>query len=524
MKKLIWLCLLLFSGLNLLSQTPSQPLELPNFIIEGKEQIDVQIGTKQIPSYPTYLERSTIDSLIIIGKPRNYILFPTSFPTTIISRSFPDGYLIGKIGSFFTLDLSAGYRTNFKGYDIFGFGSFNVSKGHIENANYTKLQLGLQTDYVAPEKFYIFGGSKTTTNIDFSYRNYKLYALNNAPARSQIFFAPQINSIGHFEGFDFKTGANLATANQIGADKNLVENSLGGFLEVSTKTFSIPFGGRISLDIRSFESSSTNFFEFYGYSTLNVNEFKIEPTLGLQFARTSFGKTRPMALISVAASKMIHPNLLIWSSISNKIKNFSLNVFISQNPYLSDSLAIDYPHIIEMNGKAKFQPNNDFALTFSVGYSINNRLPSFNFVRLGYFDIQYPDATIFSLSLEGFWTNPLVGTFSASAKINSTSQSDNKKEVPNIPTLNFRADYSRNFLEKIKLTAFFEFVGRRFADLENSLTLDSYNNLGFKVDYLYNSSAQISINLENLLNSNIVNWYGYKEWGFNFKICVTYKF
>lgn len=524
MNKCICLVIFLVATSKLLSQTASQPLELPNFIIEGKEQIDIQIGTKQIPSYSTFLERSAIDSLVIIGKPRNYIIFPTKFPNSIVSKTFPDGFVIGKVGSFLSVAVDGGYRTNFKGYDIFTFGKIDASKGHVVNANYTKLHLGLQTDYLAPEKFYIFGGSKTTTNIDFDFKNYRLFALTDAPSRNQIGLFAKIASIGEFEGFDFQTGAKLSTVNQTGAGNSISENTLGGFLEVSTKSYSNPIGGRVSLDFRSFENNSTNFFELYGFTKLNVSDIIIEPHLGLQFAQSSTGKSRPMVLVSASATKQIHPNLTIYANISNKMSNLSFTDFVKQNPYLADSLTIDFGDKIEFQGKAKFQPIKDFALTFNATYSIHKRLPSFNVRKFGYFDILYPDANIFSATIEGFWSNATLGTISGNVTINSTTQSDNKKEVPNIPSLQMRFDYSRKVFEKIKLGASFEHIGKRFSDIENNYVLSSYNNLSLNADYFLNNLTIITLNIENLLNSNIVNWYGYKEWGFNFKVGIMYKF
>ncbi|MEJ5287578.1 MAG: hypothetical protein CH6_0473 [Candidatus Kapaibacterium sp.] len=511
-------------GLRLFAQTPSQPLELPNFIIEGKEQIDVQVGTKQIPSYSTLLERNAIDSLIIVGKPRNYIVFPTKFPNTIISKSFPDGYLIGNVGSFLTLNANAGYRTNIKGYDVFSFGAINASKGHVENADYLKLQLGLQTDYIAPEKFYIFGGSKTTTNVDFDFKSYKLYALTDPPSRNLLSFNAKIVSIGDFEGYAFETGAKLGTANQSGAGNGIGENCLGGFLKVVNKSYSNNIGGKISLDFRSFENNSTNFFEFVGFAKFDLNDTKIEPSLGFQLARSSTGETRPMILVSATATKQIHQNISLWASISNKLNNIGFIDFIKQNPYLSDSLIIDFANEISFQGKAKYQPNKDLAFTFNAQYSIFKRRPTFSVIKYGYFNIQYPDANIFTASIEGYFTNPIIGTISGLFAINSTSILSNKGEVPNIPSFKLRADYSKKLFKNILFGAFFEFVGRRYADIENRFSLDSFNNLGFKADYIFNSSMIFTINVENLLNSNIVNWYGYKEWGFNFKVGLTYKF
>jgi hypothetical protein len=524
MNKSILLVLLVLCAINLVSQTPSQPLELPNFIIEGKEQIDVQVGTKQVPEYSFYLERSQMDSLILVGKPRNYVVFPITFPTTIIAKKFPDGYLIGNLGSFLSADISAGYKTYYNNYEIFPYATLDASKGHLENANYVKFNLGLQTDYVAPEKFYIFGGSKTTTNLDFDFKSYKLYALGNAPHRNQYNLNAQVISIGNFEGYDFQTGARFYTVNLTSSGTTISENLLGGFLEMKNRQVSSNYGGRISLDFRSFENKSTNFFEALGFAKFDIQSFELEPKIGLQVATSSLGKTRLMVLVTAEGRKQVSRDVSIYGKISNQMRNQSFRDFLKENPYLADSLVIDFANVSEVQAKIKYQPSKDLSFVFGAGFSINSRLPILAFSDTGYFNITYVDASVFTLGTEGYWTSSKIGNFSLAVQISPSSQSSNKKDLPLLPLVKLRADYSRTLLEKLRLKAFFEYVGKRFADIENNLTLPDYNNLGISADYSLNSSTIFSINVENLLNSNIIYWYGYKEWGFNFKFGVTYKF
>lgn len=524
MNKFLWVILIFLFAKQVFSQTASQPLELPNFIIEGKEQIDVQVGTKQIPSFSTYLDRSFMDSLIIVGKPRNYIIFPVTFPNTFISKNFPDAFIIGNFGSFLSANILAGYKFSYKGYEVYPYANFNFSNGHLDNANYTKFSIGVQTDYLAPEKFYIFGGSKTTTKVNLDFKNYKLYALTEAPSRTQLVFDAKISSTGNFEGFDFETGASLNSANQSGAGNSLGENTLSGFLEIKNREQPNQLGGRISLDFRSFENSSANFFELYGFAKFQADNIKIEPSLGFQLAKSSEGKNRPMVLISAIAHSLLSPDISIYAKLSNRLMNIAFRDFLKQNPYLSDSLVLDYGNKSEVEAKIKYQPNKDYSVVLGANFSLNKRLPVFNVAKFGYFDIQYIDATIFSLNLEGFWENETIGNISASVNLTASSQSNNKKDVPNLPSYKFRTDYSRFFFKKLKFGVFFELMGKRFADIENKFQLSDYNNLGLLAEYILNSSTIFSVNVENLLNSNTVYWYGYKEWGFNFKVGVTYKF
>ncbi len=524
MKKFLLLFVLMLVYLNLYSQTASQPLELPNFIIEGKEQIDVQVGIKQAPLLQTYLARNSIDSLIIVGKPRNYVVFPVRMPNTIISKAFPSGYVDGNIGSFFTTNISAGYKSYFKDYEVFTIGNFGLSRGHIENANYAKFAIGLQTDYIAPEKFYIFGESKTTTNIDFDYKTYRLYALSEAPSRNQIDFSAKIMSIGNYEGYDFQTGARFYTINLASSGNSISENLLGGFLQVLNTMHQNKLSGRLSLDFRSTGNKTTNFFQLEGGGLFETGNLRLEPKLGFQFANSSLSKTRAMVLLDVVAKTNINENFSLLVRFDNGLRNKSLRDLLGVNPYLSDSFALDFCNATELQAKIKYQPNKELTFVLSPTFSFNTRFPVLNFARLGYFDISYIDASIFSLSFEGYWILKKFGTISAALSLNTTKQNSNKNDVPTLPTLQFRFDYSKEFWNKAKLAGYFEHFGRRYADLGNSVVLSSFSNLGLVVEYKINSSFILTFSGDNLLNSNIVHWYGYKEWGLNLKLGLIYKF
>ncbi|MCX7880741.1 MAG: TonB-dependent receptor [Ignavibacteria bacterium] len=515
---------LLFHFYFSFSQTASQPLELPNFIIEGKEQIDVQVGTKHMPDYPTYMSRQSMDSISLIEKPRNYVVFPITLPSKVISKKFPDAFILADLGSFITGNINAGYRTFLNEHDIFGFGNLSFSNGHIENSDYIKLNLGAQADFVAPEKFYIFGGSKTTTNVDFAYRSYKIYALDTAPSRNQIDFSSRIHSIGHFEGIDFATGAKFFIVSQSGVKQRLNETLLGGYLKVENILSDINLGAFASLDLRSFDKNSCNFFEFSTFAYYRTDKTKIHPTIGLQFAKPTIGKLRPMFLVQIDVLHHFSTFVEGIFRLSNGLINRGFKDYYQYNPYLGDSLSIDFTNSTEIEGKVKFQPNKDMSVFIGAKFLYQNREPIFLNRTDKFFEIVYLDATVFNFFSEGFLTIDFVGDFSSFVELNFSNNVKSKKDLPYTPTIRWRADFSRNFFEHFRFKINFEYVGERFANLENTVKLASYNNFGFGIDYTLSKSLNIFAEVQNLLNSNVVIWNGFKERGLNFKIGLIYKY
>ncbi len=524
---IIFTCIITFliTTQFVLPQTASQPLELPNFIIEGKEQIDIQVGGKQMPEYATMMRRSQMDSLNILEKPRNYIVFPINLPSSIIAREFPDGFIIGNFGSFFTTEVKAGYRTALKDYSFSGIGGISGSKGNVENADYFKVNLGLQSDYIAPDKFFIFGGSKTTTNLDFAYLNYKLYALSPAPKRDFAKINFIIKSDGNFEGFDFSTGAKAYWISQAGAGEKVTENLIAGFLDIKMKDIEKrTFGGRIGVNLRQFRGRTTNFYEVLGYSNFTYLGLDFKPTIGFQFANASNNQNRIGLLLNLQAQRMINKDFSLQLIFANGLKNQSFAYYYEKNPYLVDSLGIDYGNEMLIGGTIRFEPKKDLNLVGGTNFVYTVRRPCFENTSLGYFDILYLDATIFNIFIEGIFTDSRIGDFSLRTDFVASSLRTNKNDIPYEPSFKIRADYSRRLFDFLSVKAGLEYIGERFANIENSIKLSSYNIFSIGFEYFYNSKFNISLGLQNLLNSNVIIWNGYKEREFNFKLGITYKF
>lgn len=508
-----------------LPQTASQPLELPNFIIEGKEQIDIQVGGKQMPEYVTMMKRSQMDSLNILEKPRNYIVFPITLSSNIIAREFPNGFIIGNFGSFFTTEIQAGYKTVLKDYALSGIGGISGSRGNVENADYFKVDLGLQSDYIAPDKFFIFGGSKTTTNFDFAYQNYKLYALSTAPKRDFAKINFTIKSDGNFEGFDFSTGANAYWISQTGAGAKVSENLFAGFLDIKTKDLEArTFGGHIEVNLRQFRARALNFYEIFGYSNFTYLDFDFEPAVGFQFANASNNKNRVGLLLNLQARKIINKDFSLRLLFANRLKNQSFAYYYEKNPYLVDSLEIDYGNETLVGATIRFEPTKNLNLVGGTNFVYTVRRPCFENTSLGYFDILYLDATIFNIFIEGIFTDGKIGDFSLRMDFVASSLRTNKNDIPYEPSFKIRADYSKRLLDFLAVKATLQYIGERFANIENSIKLSSYNMFSIGFEYLYNSKFNISLGLQNLLNSNVIIWNGYKEREFNFKLGITYKF
>jgi hypothetical protein len=99
------------------SKSPSLHIELPNFIIEGVEQLNVKSGIKKMPDKTYSLNKSELDSLNSLEKKEQFPLPIEELPKSVLTDTYLPGYFKAHIGRFSDALLEAGYGMNYEGFD-----------------------------------------------------------------------------------------------------------------------------------------------------------------------------------------------------------------------------------------------------------------------------------------------------------------------------------------------------------------------------------------------------------------------
>jgi hypothetical protein len=142
-------------------QPPNQPLELPEFVVTGKERVDIPAGAKHAPTKPPAVKGALLDSLNDLEKqPLPALPMDPVLKLRRTERFYP-GYATVSLGQYMTPALSGGYTVLAGGYRLDAHANIEGSAGHVDNAAYSKIDIRGLSTYVAPEKFIVFGGSTT---------------------------------------------------------------------------------------------------------------------------------------------------------------------------------------------------------------------------------------------------------------------------------------------------------------------------------------------------------------------------
>ncbi|MBI5325493.1 MAG: hypothetical protein HZB41_09540 [Ignavibacteriae bacterium] len=505
-------------------ESNTKPLELPNFIIEGKEQLNIRSGIKQFPDKPGLLTKTELDSINSLEK-RQSLLLPTEpLPDKIMHTIYSKGYFTGDFGRFTTANAEAGYEIKAGDYDIFGNAGFNYSSGHIEKAGYDKAYINLNADYIADEKYWIFGGSKTRTNLFFKNMDYYLYSLQNPQKRNSINLNLKLETEGNYEGFAFSTGAGFRMLQVKQDSSKAFDNAINGFITVKNLSSDYEIGGDVIIDLHSVRGNGVHFIQADIFGTYIHENFSLNVKAGLQSVNTSADIARLGIIASGDMEFRINELLTVRANGLIGMGNNTLRDLYNQNPYTDNSTIVDFPYYLpSLRGSMIIHPNEVLTVELGSSFALIQRFPFFIDTSSGAFAVNYKDATILELFGELRYNLSISDLISSNITL-SQSKFENGKVIPYTIPMKIAFDYNRKWLKNFGTQFGIFYISERFSDLENQNKLNSYIDLRFKADYSLSDEMNVFLKLENLLNQGIIIWNGYKERGLFITGGVLFKF
>jgi len=542
-KYLFYIALIWLSVPSLQSQTAPQetpkPLELPNFIIEGVEQINVRSGIKQNPSKTRMLNSAELDSLNSLEKESAVLISPDPLPTNSLSKSFKKGFAIASLGLFATPNLELGYGEKIAGYELFAHTGFEASSGDVKRSNYSKFFVYGYSDFIAPEKFFIFGGSRTRTSVFVNNKSYNLYAIPASQTQSGFYdrnalaYGLKIETNGNFDNVTFNTGASINSLQLSTNNKALdyynsskaFDNEISGFLNVKSLWNNYLLAGNLILDFYSLRANSMNFMQLDAAVSYFTSDISLLVGGGFQSAVNSSGKYRGGLLLKGEIEYRMSSLITIKGSLISGLENKSYNDFFAINQYLSFDTPIDYMYNLALiNGAIILHP--DERLTFSGGmkWRIADRMPFFDEVSRGIFTIRYDQGTTLELIPEIIWDITNKDRMTANMNYIVGALNNHSGPIPYHPLMMANFKYRKVMFDKLGLQIGLHYVSNRDVSVENTDKIDNFMNLSVESDFRLNENFLLFVNFNNMTSSNIIYWNNYKERGLYANFGLMWQF
>jgi len=251
----------------------------------------------------------------------------------------------------------------------------------------------------------------------------------------------------------------------------------------------------------------------------------------------SIGQGRPGAITPdiYGNVKIIDQKMYIYAGVTGDIVVNNYRQITRLNPYISPDVRVEDTYIpIDVYAGTKIKLFDQVNADFFIGYKIINNPYFFvnktaeavdSTLYYNTFDVVYEkDAGLFNagLTLLYNWQDKLNFTFKS--KYNAWSLSDNEKPWQ-IPAWEIDFQTSYCVTDYLRLNLAYRFEAGRYARINgNSISMKNIHDLSLGANYKLLSFMNIFLNLNNLMNQEYANWYGYTVHRFNVMGGVSVSF
>ncbi|HKI77899.1 MAG TPA: hypothetical protein VKA26_05110 [Ignavibacteriaceae bacterium] len=528
MKKIILIFIISLLPSSLLAQDKQNPnVELPDFVITGKDVISLQKAKKLDPGFI-----STISEEFI--KP---VFSPEELGIKDISNPIQNESGILNTEKVYSAKLNVVtgiYNSpsgNFTFTQPFGSGIFEAAingenhRAYVENSDWYGANGGLNLSFFVPGDSKI-RGTQFKIHGDYGLSSYKFFASNNPGERRNYYkgnISVDINNLvnRHFI-FSLKAADEYSYLNKENFTENLIKTD--GFFKANFSYFKIGSNINYTKQILKNNLIGSGNFDYLSVrpyvETLILNSFKI--AAGINYSNS--GSSNYLSPYASAALKIndfislygeldphaefVGSGLLLSQNMYFNTQNFA-NTFVKKTSDLDVSIKYEYFKYFEIDVGAKY-----FRAT-NLPYFVNSAQP-------GRFDVNFSSAKSYGGYINFLFHPGPAGMFYASIDYNDTKDL-NGNYIPYNPKLIGSAHYSYNFGSKLYAEPKIFFSSQSYADLNNTIKVDSFINLGIKFLYKFVPNFSLSVELSNLLDRKNYKWMGYKESPLDFFAGFTYK-
>lgn len=564
MRKLISiLCLPLF--LFAQSENQSQSIELPDFVITGKQKVDLPV-----------MKKAKADPVSILSKEYFFPSFtPEQFSLATVAKpkqQLADVLLQEKAYNK-QLILGAGQYT-------LPTGQFYLSQPFSVGKFYSKLWGTNRKDYVDYADFNISGiniGSNfyvdrhssflpgAIFNIDgqFVRKDYNFYSpfrtINTTPAARETQNISGALSLENYYGDIFKYHFSFS-GNQLDMKEVDIKEANLKFLgdtKIQFGKFALLLSGEY--DKQSI-SRNTNDDDYSFYNAIGGIQFQISDGLilsgGVGYYNADVKDWVPVNQTFVY-DNFTNDLFAPWGEIQ-----YTLNDYISLsatykpqidfrtitdnlkiNPYIHLRVPSDVSDNSMDNSSTKYNHKIDINLTYGYKkyYEIvvgaeyfaadnyaffNSSFTSNNFTtHLNSFKIDKAEnVKSFSVYANALYHLGPFGWFYGDAKFQNVKSDLSSSYVPYKPKLSLQVVYGYEFEFGLSAELKLHYLKDTYADIDNNIMLDDYVNLGANFRFAFTNNFDFTLHLNNLLNRDNYFWLGYIEPPFDFTAGIDFRF
>lgn len=509
---------------------PNAPLELPDFLVTGKALVDVASAAKHVPTRPPTFTLAELDSLNPTEKLPPPLASRRPLPLFMRKDDYSPGYVDVSGGAYLTPSLQAGYSLRTGGYTLDLAGGIEHSQGWIDGAGYTTAQARLNSSYVAPEKFLFFGKGLTETDVQLRHQAYSLYAdtagmrdRSSLNLRAGVQTEAKVDNVDVVGTFGWSNIGLTTTAADALGNASASDNAITANLSCAWSGGEARSSVDVDMRLQSLNGNSYSFIEALYGRRWNAGDWTVGVSAGPQIGWTTANETRAGLMARAAAQNVLSPNSTLRLEISSGMRPTAFADLFQMNPYLGDSAAIDHAYdLIDARALMTWQPSVSTSLLATVGARSTARERMWEDGGRGTFVVSYRPVTTLWTSVEGSYSVSPRDVLYGEMQLMMTA-TDSGRAQTYVAPIQATMGYERQWTADLRSRISIAYVGQRWADVRNTQTIDGFIDLRTTVTYAVSRTIDAELHGENLVNSSVYLWNGYRGRGIFVRLGLLWK-
>ena len=503
---------LLFFSFAAIAQDDKNPnVELPDFVITGKDVIVVRRVDKIPADMISIVSEEYIKPTI---NPERLEFQDVSNPvesdlSILDSADYRRGFIFIESGRYKLPAGEINYTFPFERGMLHGIMSGINQLEYIENSDRKSIFGELKFNYLLPVDGRFIPGTKFTLGGKHQRNVFKFFGSNNPEFKRTLNIGTATAGIQNLFMKQFIFDLNFAGDFTYLDDADFTESffSANAFARIQAENFGLGIKGSFhnqSLNTDSLKDVGSNFYFLRPTVSLELFD-KVKAEFGLSFAGT--GDNTLNALFAAAGFE-ITENLILLGEYSPQAEFVTAGQLMRDNYYYSQQTVgnIFVKKKNKIKAVAKYEYDRYYQIDGGFEFFKAENLPYYlNPDQTGFFEVATTSATNLNLFLNLIYHMGPYGIFYASFNYIKMEDSNDKK-IPYYPNLKASLTYGYDFENGLRADASVKYLSDRYTDLQNTNKLKSFFSLGFKFTYMLKEHFLLTLSVENLLNRNNYLW------------------
>ncbi|HED07370.1 MAG TPA: hypothetical protein ENI57_04565, partial [Ignavibacteria bacterium] len=481
----------------------NQNVELPDFVITGKNVVNMQSVNKKAPPVLEIISKNFLqpvystENLKVVN-----IKSKTINPFTFKKKAevFNGGAILK--GGIYSIPQGSLFLSKPFSNGIFQFNIDGANmRAHVKNSDYTSVNGSAGLTFFVKNNSDILPGTKISFKGSYGTRKYKFYATAN-PSKRTLNKGRVSLTIQNLLSKYFVFNAEVSNDFHQLKDENFKENllSINGFAKISLAKFDVASNiiykkQILTNNLNSNSKRQPNYLFVNPRANLNfIDNFKV--SLGFTYSHvTGNNYYAPYASVSIGLGSSVtlvgeyspKADLITQGMLIDKNKyfdtSFFTNLFFKKTNSINISLKYEYLKFFEMDLGFNYysSPNQPY-------YGINYEILVLRLASR--FDLLTASAKSYSGYVKLLLNPGDYGLLTAILKYHSLKD-DLGKTIPYNPLFNIYIKYLFNYNENISIEPSVKYNSSTYADLANRVEINSFIDLSIKISKRVNNNLEL---------------------------------